>query len=103
INVPLTLLAIVVAVTKMRESRSATPPPLDIPGLLAFTVGLFFLVLGFMRGESDGWTSSTAVGTFAIAVVALIVCEVLQVTRPGKAMFDRALFTNVTFNGLSVV
>ncbi|MFZ2174492.1 MAG: DHA2 family efflux MFS transporter permease subunit, partial [Rhodococcus sp. (in: high G+C Gram-positive bacteria)] len=103
INVPLTLLAVVVAATKMRESRSATPPPLDIPGLLAFTVGLFFLVLGFMRGESDGWTSSTVIGIFAIAVVALIVCAVLQVARPGNAMFDRALFTNVTFNGLSVV
>lgn len=103
INVPLTLIAIAVAVTKMRESRATTPPPLDVPGIVTFSVGLFFVVLGFMRGEADGWTSAPIITYFVVGIVALAICVASQITRPDTAMFDRALFSNVTFTGLSVV
>lgn len=103
INVPLTLLALGVAAIKMRESRALTPPPLDVPGILSFSVALFFIVLGFMRGEADGWTSAPIVTYFLVGLAALAICVVLQIARPNKAMFDRTLFSNVTFTGLSVV
>lgn len=103
INVPLTIAVLVVGYLKMRESRSATPPPVDWPGMAAFSGGLFFLVLGFMRGQEDGWGSGKIVICFILAVLLLLVFTVLQVSRPGQAMFDLTLFRNRTFNGLSVV
>ncbi|WP_228803955.1 DHA2 family efflux MFS transporter permease subunit [Nocardia higoensis] len=103
INVPVTVAAIVIGYLKMRESRSETPPPVDWPGMVAFSAGLFFLVLGFMRGEADGWTSWIVLGCFALAVALLAGFTWLQITKPEQAMFDLSLFGNRTFNGLSVV
>ncbi|WP_280495092.1 DHA2 family efflux MFS transporter permease subunit [Nocardia farcinica] len=103
INVPVTIAALVIGYLKVRESRSDTPPPVDWPGMITFSAGLFFLVLGFMRGEQDGWTSLTIIGCFALAVVLLAVFTRLQITRPGRAMFDLSLFGSRTFNGLSAV
>ncbi len=103
INVPVTIAALVIGYLKVRESRSDTPPPVDWPGMITFSAGLFFLVLGFMRGEQDGWTSLTIIGCFALVVVLLAVFTRLQITRPGRAMFDLSLFGSRTFNGLSAV
>ncbi|WP_456299686.1 MFS transporter [Nocardia bovistercoris] len=103
VNVPVTVVALIVGYLKMRESRSDTPPPLDWPGMATFSAGLFLLVLGFMRGQQDGWGSARIIGCFALALILLAVFAALQVTRPGRAMFDLTLFRSRTFNGLSVV
>ncbi|HLS75991.1 MAG TPA: DHA2 family efflux MFS transporter permease subunit [Nocardia sp.] len=103
INVPVTIAAIAIGYLKMRESRADTPPPVDWPGMVTFSAALFFLVLGFMRGEADGWTSWIVLGCFGLAVVLLAAFTWLQVSRPEQAMFDLSLFANRTFNGLSVV
>ncbi|WP_067547990.1 MFS transporter [Nocardia crassostreae] len=103
VNVPLTVLALLVGYLRMRESRSDTPPPVDLPGMVAFSAALFFLVLGFLRGEQDGWGSARIIGCFVVAGVLLAVFTALQVARPDRAMFDLALFRNRTFDGLSVV
>jgi EmrB/QacA subfamily drug resistance transporter len=103
INVPLTLAALVIGYLKIRESRSDAPSPVDWPGMATFSVGLFFLVLGFLRGQQDGWGSARVVTFFVLAVVLLAAFAALQITRPQRAMFDLALFRNRTFNGLSVL
>ncbi|WP_054816139.1 MFS transporter [Nocardia arizonensis] len=103
VNIPVTVVALVIGYLKMRESRSDTPPPLDWPGMLTFSGGLFLLVLGFMRGQQDGWGSARIIGCFVLAVLLLAVFAALQITRPGRAMFDLSLFRSRTFNGLSIV
>ncbi|MBL1073910.1 MFS transporter [Nocardia sp. 2] len=103
VNVPVTIAALVVGYRKIRESRSDTPPPVDWAGMTAFSAGLFFLVLGFLRGEADGWSSARIIGYFALAGVCLAVFTMLQITRPERALFDLTLFRNRTFNGLSAV
>ncbi|MBF6214826.1 MFS transporter [Nocardia puris] len=103
INVPVTIAAIVIGFLKMRESRADTPPPVDWSGMVTFSLALFFLVYGFMGGHSEGWGSAQIVGSFVLSVVLLAVFAWLQISRPGRAMFDLTLFRNRTFNGLSVV
>ncbi|WP_069161658.1 MFS transporter [Nocardia altamirensis] len=103
INVPLTIAALVIGFLKMRESRNEFTPPVDWPGMIAFSAGLFFLVLGFMRGQADGWTSVRIIGCFVAAVLLLAGFTFLQISRPSHAMFDLKLFRNDTFNGLFVV
>ncbi|MFC9997518.1 MFS transporter [Nocardia sp. NPDC127526] len=103
VNVPLTLLALLIGYLRMRESRSETPPPVDWPGMAVFSLALFFLVLAILRGEQDGWSSARIISCFVLAVLLLAMFTVVQVTRRDRAMFDLALFRNRTFNGLSVV
>ncbi|MGW4367853.1 MFS transporter [Nocardia takedensis] len=103
VNIPVTIVALVIGYLKMRESRSDAPPPVDWPGMLSFSFGLFFLVLGFMRGQADGWGSARIIGCFLLAIALLALFAWFQISRPGRAMFDLSLFENRTFNGLSVV
>jgi EmrB/QacA subfamily drug resistance transporter len=103
INVPLSAVAIVTCVAKLRESRAEVRPALDLLGTAAFSCGLFFLMLGFLRGEADGWSSARIVGSFSIAVVAIVAFVVIQRRRRERAMFDVGLFQSRTFNGLAVV
>ncbi|GAB4584536.1 MFS transporter [Nocardia sp. IFM 10818] len=103
VNVPPTLLALLIGYLRMRESRSDTPPPVDWPDMVVFSLALFFLVLGILRGEQDGWSSARIIGCFVLAGLLLAMFTVLQVTRRDRAMFDLTLFRNRTFNGLSAV
>ncbi|MGW4842715.1 MFS transporter [Nocardia brasiliensis] len=103
INVPLAIGALAAGMLKMRESRSYATPPVDWLGMATFSTGLFFLVLGLLRGQEDGWASARIILCFVIAALLLTGFARVQITRRGAAMFDLNLFRNNTFGGLSVV
>ena len=50
----------------------------DVPGTLAATVGLFLLVFGFSRAESDGWSDPTTIGSLIASVVLLAAFVIIQ-------------------------
>jgi EmrB/QacA subfamily drug resistance transporter len=71
INVPIAILAAVAALRVVTESRSPVRHGYDIPGAVSVTGGLLALVYAFTKAGSDGWTSSTTMIFFAIAIVLL--------------------------------
>src|SRR5918995_7013950 len=65
INVPIGIVAIVVARLVIRESRdTAHEQRLDLPGLLTSGIGLFALTYGLIEANTYGWTSGRIVGAF---------------------------------------
>lgn len=102
INIPLGIIALIITRIRVTESRSAVTPPLDLMGAALFSTFLTLLVLGLLRGEDNGWTSTFILGLFAASAITLIAFIVLQVRRGDKAMFEASLFTNTTFNGLNI-
>jgi EmrB/QacA subfamily drug resistance transporter len=53
-------------------------PRLDIPGTLTSGLGLFALVFGFAKAESDGWGAPITIGFLLAAVVLLAAFVALQ-------------------------
>jgi EmrB/QacA subfamily drug resistance transporter len=53
-------------------------PRLDLPGVLTATSGLFALVFGLARAESDGWGDPVTIGFLAGSAVLLAVFVALQ-------------------------
>ncbi|GAA1700898.1 MFS transporter [Microbacterium sediminicola] len=53
-------------------SRTGPRPQLDIPGTLLASAGLFGLVFGFSRAETDGWDSPWAWGSLVAAGALLV-------------------------------
>ena len=102
INIPLGIIALIITRIRVTESRSAVTPPLDLMGAALFSTFLTLLVLGLLRGEDNGWTSTFILGLFAASAITLIAFIVLQVRRGDKAMFEASLFTNTTFSGLNI-
>lgn len=73
INVPIALLAVGLAIPYVRESRASGDTRYDIPGAVAATVGLFCLVFGITKAETDGWNGQSTMTFLAISVVLLFV------------------------------
>lgn len=54
------------------------PGHFDIVGALTATVGMIALVYGFIRASEEGWTNVLTLGSFAAAVVLLVLFVVIE-------------------------
>ncbi|MCZ7527787.1 MAG: MFS transporter [Acidimicrobiia bacterium] len=101
VNIPLGLACIAMTVAGVRESRDPHRRPLDWPGQILLTGGLFLLVLGLLRGNTDGWTSAPILAELIGAGVLLVAFLVTQhlVRHP---MLPLRLFRNPSFTGAQV-
>ncbi len=71
VNVPIAILAAMVAVPIVHESKAHGNTSYDIPGAITVTGGLVALVYGFTRAAESSWTAGSTLGYLAIAVVLL--------------------------------
>jgi EmrB/QacA subfamily drug resistance transporter len=101
VNVPIGIGAIAMTLAKVDESRDPAQARLDWLGTVLFSVALFCLVFGLIRGNSEGWGSGIIVGALVGAAVLLIAFVVLEL-RLGHPMLDLGLFRIPTFIGASV-
>jgi EmrB/QacA subfamily drug resistance transporter len=95
INVPIGLVLVPLAALRLVESRGASRR-LDLAGLALASGGLFGLVFGLVRSQSQGWTSPEvviALGAGALLVLAFIRFEL----RAGDPMLPMGFFANRAF------
>ncbi|MER6124418.1 DHA2 family efflux MFS transporter permease subunit [Streptomyces sp. NPDC001795] len=99
LNVPLGLAVMPLARLRLAESYG-TGAPLDIPGTLLVSGGLFGIVYGLVRGPADGWTSSLVL-TGLIAGTALLAGFVHHGIRSKNPMLPMRLFRSRAFSGIN--
>ncbi|MGW3988951.1 MFS transporter [Streptomyces sp. NPDC004830] len=99
LNVPLGLALLPLARLRLAESHG-TGAPLDVPGTLLASGGLFGIVYGLVRGPADGWTSSLVL-TGLVAGGALLVAFVLYSMRAKNPMLPMRLFRSRAFSGIN--
>ncbi len=101
VNAPVGVIAVVIAVLKVAESRSPKASRPDWAGFSLFTVALASLVYGLIESNQRSFTDGLVLGCLAAAAVLLIAFVVVE-TRSGHPMFDVSLFRLPTFTGGSV-
>ncbi|MEU1271328.1 DHA2 family efflux MFS transporter permease subunit [Streptomyces sp. NPDC005799] len=99
LNVPLGIAVLPLARLRLNESYG-TGAPLDIPGTLLASGGLFGIVYGLVRGPADGWTSSLVL-TGLFAGTALLTAFVLYSLRAKNPMLPMRLFRSRAFSGIN--
>ncbi|HYF28484.1 MAG TPA: MFS transporter [Baekduia sp.] len=62
----------------LHDARSPRRPPLDLPGTVTATSGLFALVYGFAHAESHGWTAALTLVLLGASAALLTVFVALQ-------------------------
>ena len=103
INVPIGILAIVVARLVIDESRDTSAVQrLDLPGLAASAIALFALTYGLIEANKHSWTSPLILSLFAIAAVGFAAFVLLE-QHQKVPMLDLSLFRNPTFAGANTV
>ncbi|MGW5616155.1 MFS transporter [Streptomyces sp. NPDC003877] len=99
LNVPLGVALLPLARLRLAESHG-TGAPLDLPGTLLASGGLFGIVYGLVRGPVDGWTGGPVLlGLFTGS--ALLVAFVLYSTRAKNPMLPMRLFRSRAFSGIN--
>ncbi|AJE80493.1 major facilitator superfamily MFS1 [Streptomyces albus] len=100
VNVPIGVLALVAGLLRLRESREPSAHRVDWAGMTAFGLGLALIVLGFLRGEADGWTSAPILAAFAAGLILLAAFVLVEKRLGERAMFDLTLLRNPTFTAV---
>ena len=101
VNVPLGIAAIAITLRYVQESKPPHARRIDFAGFAVFTLGLLALIYGLIRANGHGWTNTTSVVCFGIAVALLTAFPFVEraVRQP---MFDLSLFRKPTFVGGSI-
>jgi len=105
LNVPLGLAAIPLAFARLTESRAASSR-LDTVGTVLVSLGLVGIVLGLVRGQDHGWTSTSVLGSIigGVAVLAAFVAWEMRSERAGRApMLPVSLFRRRGFAAVNAV
>ncbi|HEY7951186.1 MAG TPA: MFS transporter [Solirubrobacterales bacterium] len=102
VNVPIGALAIALTERKLANVAAQDAAPIDLPGLAAFSLGLFLLIFGLIRGNPEGWGSATIVASLGGAVLLLLAFIAIEARSP-HPMLDLTLFRKPAFNGVSAV
>src|SRR4051795_6180718 len=81
VNVPIGVGAIILTLSKLENLTAQDPSRIDWPGLFTFSLGLFGLVFGLIRGNPDGWTSPQVLGSLIGAGVLLVAFVGIEMRR----------------------
>jgi len=101
INVPIGVVAVVITLVRVDESRDPNATRPDIPGVVTFSGALAALVYALIKGNTLGWSSATIVGCLVGAVVLLVAFLIVERVQSAP-MFDLSLFRKPTFSGGSI-
>jgi EmrB/QacA subfamily drug resistance transporter len=98
VNIPIGVLAIVLAAKQLRESSDPEHGRVDVPGLVTLIGGLFCLILALIEGNKQGWATWWIIGLFVAAAVLLLLFVASQ-TADRTTMIDLTLFQRPAFVG----
>ena len=99
VNLPISVLAVVVTLVAVQEARQPHAPKPDVPGIALFTLGAGGVVFGLVRAASDGWSAPVAWGPLVGGLVVLAVWVLVERSRRAP-MLDVSLFANRSFTGI---
>src|SRR3954451_5998000 len=102
LNVPIGITAMVLTERQIVNVFAKDPAPIDVPGLVTFSLALFLLIFGLIRGNPEAWDSPLILSCLIGAVVLLATFIALE-RRSDQPMLDLKLFRKAAFNGVSAV
>ena len=102
VNVPIGIAAIVLTETRVANVSATDAQPIDWPGVVTFTLSLFGLIFGLIRGNAEGWGSAQIVISLVGAAVLMVAFVLIELRSP-NAMLDLSLFRVGSFCGVSIV
>ncbi len=101
VNLPVGVVAVLITVSKVSESKPPRARKPDWPGFLLFTLSLASLVYGLIESNQRSFSDTRVLGCL-IAAAVLMVLFLIAEARGRHPMFDLALFRKPTFTGGAV-
>jgi len=104
INVPIGLLAAVLAQRLIAEGRDPTRArDFDLRGALSATLGLSLLVLGIVRTDVTGWGSASTLGLIGAGIALLVAFVVIEGRFAHAPLMPLRIFASRTLTAANIV
>jgi EmrB/QacA subfamily drug resistance transporter len=100
VNVPVVIIALVAGFLLVPDSKDPHAGKLDPLGSLLSIVGLAVLLWAIIEGPSNGWTSASVLGGFAVGAVVLVGFFLWEL-HSSNPMLDVHFFENPRFSAAS--
>lgn len=97
VNVPFAVLALLLGIRYVPESRDPRPGSFDVAGAALSTAGFSILVYAVIEAPEKGWTSGLVLGLFAVSVV-LLGAFLAWERRIAEPMLDLGFFSSARFS-----
>ena len=91
VNTPIAIVAAVLAIPYVTESKASGAHSYDLPGAFTATFGLLSLVYGFTKAAIDGWSSSVTLTFFGISALLLVTFVVIELRTKSPLLPMRVL------------
>jgi EmrB/QacA subfamily drug resistance transporter len=101
INVPIGILAFAATLLRVREAPRRPGVRPDWAGFVLFSGAMVAGVYALIRGNADGWHSTTILAAFAACAV-LLAAFLITEARSRQPMLDLSLFRNPALVGASI-
>ncbi len=101
VNLPIAVVAIVLGIFFVPESKDPTAPKLDPLGAGLSIVGLGALLFAIIEGPTEGWGSATVLTAFVIGIVG-VACFILWERYTDHPMLDMSFFKNPRFTAANL-
>jgi len=101
VNLPLGVIAVVICLARVQDSRDPVRRRIDWTGFVTFSTSLFLLVYALVQGNAKGWSSPTIVGLLAGSGVLMVVFLVAEHVQRDP-MLDLRLFRRPAMDGVSL-
>jgi EmrB/QacA subfamily drug resistance transporter len=102
VNLPIGMLALLLGLRVLAESRNPAANRLDVPGQALAIGGLAALTYALIEGQADGWGSTLIIGLFVGAAALLIAFLILE-ARTREPLLPLGLFKSVVFSTANLV
>ena len=93
VNTPVAIIAVLLAIPFVRESRATGNTSYDIPGAITATLGLVSIVYGITKAGSVGWGATSTLTFLGIGVALLIVFIVIE-SKTSHPLLPLRILTN---------
>ncbi|TME10152.1 MAG: DHA2 family efflux MFS transporter permease subunit [Chloroflexi bacterium] len=100
INIPIGIVAMILATLFLREARAEERSRFDLPGFITAAYGLAALLYAFSESTTSGWGSTKVLGFLlsgALSLIAFIAIEITKANRGVQPLLDLRLFANRSF------
>jgi EmrB/QacA subfamily drug resistance transporter len=101
INLPVSAAALAISLAVLPRAAGRQGARIDLSGIAAFTIAAAALTYGLTHASVAGWTATSTLGLFALALLAAIAFVVIQL-RGTHPIIDLGLLRRPAFSGTMI-
>ncbi len=101
VNLPVIVIALIGGAIFLVDSKDEHALKVDLPGVILSIIGLFALVYGIIEAGNLGWTDSSVLIAFVVALILLTAFALWERYTP-DAMLPIRFFRNMSFTGANL-